>query len=69
MQEQANELVSPDNRPDRRRVLRTTWAGAIATVTAGGLLFAAAPTVPGTHLAGGDRERPARHHGLVEAAS
>ncbi|MFE7507834.1 D-alanyl-D-alanine carboxypeptidase family protein [Promicromonospora sp. NPDC057488] len=64
MQEQANELVSPD----RRRVLRTTWAGAIATVTAGGLLFAAAPAVPGPHIAGGDRDRPARLQGLVEAA-
>ncbi|WP_020018088.1 M15 family metallopeptidase [Promicromonospora sukumoe] len=68
MQEQANELVSPENRPDRRRVLRTTWAGAIATVTAGGLLFAAAPTVPGTPLAGGDPDRPVRHQGPVEAA-
>ncbi|WP_285100770.1 M15 family metallopeptidase [Promicromonospora sp. MEB111] len=68
MQEQANELVSPVYGPDRRRVLRTTWAGAIATVTAGGLLFAAAPAVPGTHGPGDGRDRAARHQGLIEAA-
>ncbi|MFI6423643.1 D-alanyl-D-alanine carboxypeptidase family protein [Promicromonospora sp. NPDC050880] len=65
MQDQANELVTPPTRPGNRRLLRTAWAGAVATVTAGGLLFTAAP---GMHLAGAERDRTAPLAGMSRGA-
>ncbi|MFD6444608.1 D-alanyl-D-alanine carboxypeptidase family protein [Promicromonospora sp. NPDC060204] len=65
MQEQANELVVPTPRPGARRLLRTVWAGAVATVTAGGLLLAAVPSVPEVRVAAGDR--PGRYQEPIEA--
>ncbi|MGW2094326.1 M15 family metallopeptidase [Promicromonospora sukumoe] len=60
MQDQATKPAVPTSSPSRRRLLRTTWAGAVATVTAGGLLFAAAPSIPDPHAPGEDRDLPAR---------
>lgn len=59
MQDHANELVATMPRPSPRRLLRTTWAGAVAAVTASGLLLAAAPVVPDAPLAEAGRRLPA----------
>jgi hypothetical protein len=48
-------------------VLRTVWAGAVATVTAGGLLFAAMPGGPGPDAPGGGREIPVLAQARAEA--
>ena len=65
MQDQANELVTSTFRPESRRLLRTAWAGALAAVTAGGLLFVAAPSTPAAHVPGDDRDQPALRQGLT----
>jgi hypothetical protein len=56
--DQAQSLATSISGPNPRRVLRTAWAGAVATVTAGGLLFAAVPSVPAPQSAGGGRVVP-----------
>ncbi|MFI8524805.1 M15 family metallopeptidase [Promicromonospora sukumoe] len=60
MQDQATKPAVPTSSPSRRRLLRTTWAGAVATVTAGGLLLAAVPSIPDQHAPGDGRDLPAR---------
>jgi hypothetical protein len=60
VQDQATKPAVPTSSPSRRRLLRTTWAGAVATVTAGGLLLAAVPTAPDRHAPGDGRDLPAR---------
>jgi hypothetical protein len=44
-----------------RRWVRTGWAGVIATVTAGGLLFTVSANVPPGQLSSADGERSAEH--------
>ena len=46
MKDQSQKLVTTASGPAARRMLRTAWAGAVATVTAGGLLFTAAAGAP-----------------------
>jgi hypothetical protein len=58
VKDQAQNLATSISGPNPRRVLRTVWAGAVATVTAGGLLFAAMPGGPAPDAPGGGRELP-----------
>ncbi|MEV0951529.1 M15 family metallopeptidase [Promicromonospora sp. NPDC050249] len=67
MKDQAHNLARTTSGPSPHRVLRTAWAGAIAAVTAGGLLLAALPGVPTPDAPDGSRGLAAEPRGLAEA--
>ncbi|MEV0954205.1 M15 family metallopeptidase [Promicromonospora sp. NPDC050249] len=68
MKDKAKKLAKPISSPSPRRLLRTAWAGAVATVAAGGLLFTASANVPASHVPDNDRDLPIQLQGLIESA-
>ena len=67
MKDQAKEPVTAVSGPDPRRLLRTAWVGAVATVAAGSLLCTASAGVPVANVPDHDLDVPSRLHGPVES--
>jgi hypothetical protein len=62
VKDEAKKFAMPVSGQVSRRLFRTGWAGIVATVTAGGLLFTASANDPSRPLPDGDGELSAERH-------
>jgi hypothetical protein len=67
VKDEAKKFAMPVSEPVSSRLFRTGWAGIVATVTAGGLLFTVSANVPPGQLSDGDGERSAEQHTELRA--
>jgi hypothetical protein len=67
VKDEAKKFAMPVSEPVSSKLFRTAWAGIVATVTAGGLLFTVSANVPPGQLSDGDGERSAEQHTELRA--